>query len=705
MTATRDHRMRALGLSSGRGLVLSLLVLAVSIGARDAGGQEPAVLSNWASPPYWVPANPAPSDAVAGGGLEASSEASLAAGAPALPFFTITPCRLADTRAGAGFSGPFGPPSMPGSVIRSFPIAGQCGIPANARAVSFNFTVTSTLGPGFLVVYPQGGTVPNVSTLNYLANQTIANAAVVPLGAGGGISAIPGVLGFELIIDVNGYYAPSGIVSSLNTLTGDVTLAAGPNITVTPSGNTLTVAASLANLNASNVTSGVLGLSFGGTGATSTFGARINLGAAGLGANSDITSLSGLITPLSVAQGGTGSATPFQSSFQARVTGTCPAGSFLVSVASNGTVGCGTPTADPRPGFARAAVDAAGSVGAYSSVAIGEDGLGLISYYDLSNGDLKVAHCNNTACTSAAASTLDSAGTVGAFTSIAIGADGLGLISYYDIGNGDLKAAHCNNTACTSATVATLDSAGDVGRYTSVAIGADGLGLISYYDNGNSRLKVAHCNATACSSAAVATLDTGTGYYSALTVGADGLGLISYFDLVNLDLKVAHCSNAACSAATLATIDSTGDVGEFSSLTIGADGLGLIAYNANQAGLLKAAHCDNAACSTATLSVLDSAGFVGQHTAVTMGDDGLGLISYYEFISGDGNLKVAHCANVTCGSASTATLDSAGDVGQFTSITIGADGLGLISYWDATNGDLKVVHCGNALCTPFVRRR
>lgn len=44
----------------------------------------------------------------------------------------------------------------------------------------------------------------------------------------------------------------------------------------------------------------------GGTGASTSASARSNLGAAASGANSDITSLSGLTTPLSVAQGGTG---------------------------------------------------------------------------------------------------------------------------------------------------------------------------------------------------------------------------------------------------------------------------------------------------------------------------------------------------------------------------------------------------------------
>jgi hypothetical protein len=37
-----------------------------------------------------------------------------------------------------------------------------------------------------------------------------------------------------------------------------------------------------------------------------------------------------------------------------------------------------------------------------------------------------------------------------------------------------------------------------------------------------------------------------------------------------------------------------------------------------------------------------------------------------------------------------------------TSITTGADGLGLISYYDFTNEDLKVAHCDNTFCSPFV---
>ena len=191
-------------------------------------------------------------------------------------------------------------------------------------------------------------------------------------------------------------------------------------------------------------------------------------------------------------------------------------------------------------------LDSAGVVGGYTSITIGSDGLPVISYYDVTNGDLKAAHCAEAACSSADTHTLDSPGDVGGYTSITIGSDGLPVISYYDATNGDLKAAHCADPACSSADLHTLDSAGDVGGYTSITIGSDGLPVISYEDATNGDLKVAHCADPACSSAALHTLDSAgyVGLYTSITIGSDGLPVISYFD--NYDLKVAHCSNPLC---------------------------------------------------------------------------------------------------------------------------------------------------------------
>src|SRR5262245_1436189 len=423
------------------------------------------------------------------------------------------------------------------------------------------------------------------------------------------------------------------------------------------------------------------------------------------------------------------------------------------------SVGAGDNTLD-RPGFSLTTLDGSGNVGQYSSVTVGTDGLALISYYDATNGDLKVAHCLDAAdsiCTSATRTTLQSEDNVGQFTAVTIGTDGLALISYYDATNGDLKVAHCSDAACTAATITTLQSEDNVGQFTAVTIGTDGLALISYYDATNGDLKVAHCSDVACTAATLTAVDgaannvgapssmiMGTdgrslisyfdktngdlkvarcsdvactsatrttvdgaadnvGAPSSMIMGADSRGLISYYDATNGDLKVAHCSNVACTAATLTTLDGAGSVGQYSSVTIGADGRGLISYYDATNGDLKVAHCSNVACTAATLTTVDSPGSVGQYSSVTIGADGLALISYYDETHSD--LKVAHCSNVACIADNRSTVDSAASGGEFSSVTIGADGLALISYYDETNGDLKVAHCSNLFCVPYHRRR
>ena len=133
---------------------------------------------------------------------------------PPLPFIGLNPCRVVDTR-GNGFTGQFGPPALVAGASRDFTLAGQCGIPPSASALSLNFTVANAAGAGDIRIYPAGGTLPLVSTLNYVAGQTVANAAVVPVGVDASISVRADVHGTHLIIDVNGYYAsyPAGASS------------------------------------------------------------------------------------------------------------------------------------------------------------------------------------------------------------------------------------------------------------------------------------------------------------------------------------------------------------------------------------------------------------------------------------------------------------------------------------------------------------
>jgi aspartate carbamoyltransferase regulatory subunit len=298
--------------------------------------------------------------------------------------------------------------------------------------------------------------------------------------------------------------------------------------------------------------------------------------------------------------------------------------------------------------------------------------------------------------------TLDSAGQVGAETSIAIGTNGNPIISYHDSTNGDLKIAACNNPTCTTSTNTTIDSAGNVGQYTSIAIGINGNPIISYYDNWNGALKIAACNNPTCTTSTNTTIDsTGVvGTDSSITIGTNGNPIISYHDITNGVLKVAACNNPTCTTSTTTTIDSAGVVGYHISITIGTNGNPIISYYDIINGVLKVAACKNPTCTgtteleRSTNTTIDSGDAVGGYTSIAIGTNGNPIISYSDSTNGD--LKIAACNNPTCtGStenerSTKSTIDSTGNVGLYTSMTIGANGHPVISYYDATNRDLKV---------------
>jgi len=350
-------------------------------------------------------------------------------------------------------------------------------------------------------------------------------------------------------------------------------------------------------------------------------------------------------------------------------------------------------------------VDSPGTVGSYSSSAIGTDGLMVVSYYDSTNGDLKVAKCGNASCSSGnTITTVDSTGNVGRESAITIGADGFPVISYMDETNGDLKVAKCGNASCSSGnTITTVDSAGTVGRNSAIAINLNNLPVISYIDASNFDLKFLRCGDEACTSGnSIIMLDTagGTGYGTSITVGSDNQPAISYGEMNVGALKVAKCGNASCSSGnTLTIVDTNPLSGYSSSIKPQENGRPVISYYDNTNYDLKVAICGNLACSSGnTLTTVDSSGSVGLYTSLVRGSDGLPVISYLD--TTNSVIKVVKCGNSACSSGNVFTvLDNFGTTQENTSMSIGADNLPAISYFDSVNNDLKIIKCGNTNCS------
>ncbi len=125
-----------------------------------------------------------------------------------LAFYPLAPCRVVDTR---GPVGDLGGPFLSAGVERTLPVReSACGIPLTAQAYSFNFTAIPRSGPLYVfTAWPDGLGQPGTSTLNAPTGTVVANAGIVPAGTGGAID-VWASNDSDLLIDVDGYFAPAG---------------------------------------------------------------------------------------------------------------------------------------------------------------------------------------------------------------------------------------------------------------------------------------------------------------------------------------------------------------------------------------------------------------------------------------------------------------------------------------------------------------
>jgi len=126
-------------------------------------------------------------------------------------FVPMVPCRLFDTRPGAGVNvGPRSTPLGPAEVYQQQVSGtnGNCVIPNDATAISMNVTAVGGTAAGFLTVFPADGAQPLASNLNWVAGAPpTPNKVDVKLSDGGAIKLFNAAGTVDLLADVVGYYA------------------------------------------------------------------------------------------------------------------------------------------------------------------------------------------------------------------------------------------------------------------------------------------------------------------------------------------------------------------------------------------------------------------------------------------------------------------------------------------------------------------
>lgn len=152
------------------------------------------------------------------GGLSAASTATqftyLSNAEIPASYTALNPYRALDTRQ-PGAGGALG-----AGATRSLKVAGVGSVPSDATAVVVNVTLTQPTASTSVTLYPEGGARPSVSSTIVSKGGTVAHLVEVEVGAGGEIAIENATGDVQVIIDVEGYFAPVVAGSHAGDLVG-----------------------------------------------------------------------------------------------------------------------------------------------------------------------------------------------------------------------------------------------------------------------------------------------------------------------------------------------------------------------------------------------------------------------------------------------------------------------------------------------------
>ncbi len=170
-----------------------------------------------------------------------------------LGYFTVTPCRVVDTRL---IDAPVGRPMLGGETrsfrMRGVPLDSQggagagCGIPAEALAAMVNIVAVTPSGPGHIKAWAHPLPMPTASTLNYGAIaglNALANGIAIPIcdtrtdPCYADFDVFNHLSTIHLVVDVVGYFAPAALATTGEAGPTGATGPAGPEGPAGPTGS------------------------------------------------------------------------------------------------------------------------------------------------------------------------------------------------------------------------------------------------------------------------------------------------------------------------------------------------------------------------------------------------------------------------------------------------------------------------------------
>ncbi len=355
-----------------------------------------------------------------------------------------------------------------------------------------------------------------------------------------------------------------------------------------------------------------------------------------------------------------------------------------------------------------------GDVGRFNDIAIGSDGLPIISFgYALGFAyqELRVAHCDDITCS--ASSTTPLFGAMFESTSLATDATRPPLISFYDTSSAALGIADCTNTTCTSASMwFEWGQDESYGKYSEAAL-HDGTAQVTASESGLAYHLLRSDDTSQWQTHSVATLvehsrpalDLTTNGLARIVVPGRPIGTMiddqGRPTVLTYPTRLVLCVDEECSFGLAATpviheeVVSGSDIVDGSvstrrsahtSVVVNRDSLVTAAISWGNGPGLDVVACADPSCVSRTTSRVDTGTTTGLFVDLEITADGLPIMAYTD---PTGTVKVAQCLDRACTTIDRTTIASPGP-GTEVSLTIDRTGMPIVAYYDSPAGDLVV---------------
>jgi len=356
------------------------------------------------------------------------------------------------------------------------------------------------------------------------------------------------------------------------------------------------------------------------------------------------------------------------------------------------------------------APDRNGTTGLYPSLELDAGGNPVIAYYRSDSGNLKIMHCNDPNCAGDDESieSVDATGTVGINPALKLDRFGYPVVSYYDNTNGDLKVLHCNDPDCSGGddSITSPVTVGDVGFYSDLFVDVIHHPNIAFYDTTNDLIKFMRCNDDDCAGANETITAVGVeAQFVTMAPDSSGFPVIAWRNTNPIfdTLWIIHCDDFDCTSHSDETPDPGFGTGLFPSMVLDDFGNPVVSYKALSFADLTILHCNDPDCDGAAESITTPipTGSTGAWSSVKLDSLGNAVVSYYD--ESDDTLGILRCNDPDCaGSGDTIAMPdtAAADVGLYTSLELDEEGNPVVAYYNATHGNLKLLHCDTPDCLP-----